>query len=194
MLFRQSRSECEREREESRSRSSDLQTAEPERHTWEEGLSQGGGSVSHKTFFFYLVLFWVLWPHWQTERDTKTRTSEHSNGSRDRGGGFFVYFFFLIFSVEGRGDGGLNDRTAKVQEVYFSVFAFFYIRAASLNFNYNMLSASVCIRVTAAISKATHSHTHTHARDTRRSMTSPQLLAHSTDHIPQSLWPEAYTI
>lgn len=108
--------------------------------------------------------------------------------------GGFSFIFFSHFFCGREGDGGLNDRTAKVQEVYFSVFAFFYIRAASLNFNYNMLSASVCIRVTAAISKATHSHTHTHARDTRRSMTSPQLLAHSTDHIPQSLWPEAYTI
>lgn len=157
-------------------------------------VPRGGGVCFTQNIFFLLSIilgFMAPLADRKRHKDANKWTFKWEPRSRR---GVFRLFFFLIFSVEGRGDGGLNDRTAKVQEVYFSVFAFFYIRAASLNFNYNMLSASVCIRVTAAISKATHSHTHTHARDTRRSMTSPQLLAHSTDHIPQSLWPEAYTI
>lgn len=156
-------------------------------------VPRGGVCFTQNIFFLLSIILGFMAPLADRKRhkDANKWTFKWEPRSRR---GVFRLFFFLIFSVEGRGDGGLNDRTAKVQEVYFSVFAFFYIRAASLNFNYNMLSASVCIRVTAAISKATHSHTHTHARDTRRSMTSPQLLAHSTDHIPQSLWPEAYTI
>lgn len=110
------------------------------------GAVPRGGVCFTQNIFFYLVLFWVLWPHWQTERDTKTRTSEHSNGSRDRGGGFFVYFFFSFFLWKGGGTGDSTIVPPKFKKYIFLFLPFFTFAPLPL-----ILIITCCLRVCASV-------------------------------------------